>query len=257
MIRLQGYIQDYDGEALTLVAPFSCEGFLLEKQGITEAEIILRDGRQISPSQRNKILMLCADITDYITGYYIQLHSERNEKKRRIFEECLRELQLAYVMDITDREEVRRQLTYNYCQIRDIDLFSIASKRETTLDMSTARDFIDWLVELCLRLDIPCRDSLLNRCEDVQRYMYACVVNVKCCICGKRADIHEVDTVGMGRNRLKIHHLGQRVQPLCREHHGELDNMGQQSFDAKYHLQSIVLDELLLKILHDRLGWKG
>ena len=119
--------------------------------------------------------------------------------------------------------------------------------------MSTARDFIDWLVELCVIHGIPCNDTLLNRCEDVQRYLYACVANRTCAICGKRADIHEYDRVGMGRNRRKMYHEGQRVQPLCRLHHNEVDQIGQQSFDDKYHMTWICLDAHLCKVLK----WKG
>ena len=47
----------------------------------------------------------------------------------------------------------------------------------------------------------------------------------------------------------KIHHLGQLVEPLCRQHHGEVDQLGQKSFDEKYHLQGIRLDATLCKIL--------
>ena len=95
-------------------------------------------------------------------------------------------------------------------------------------------------------------DTLLNRCEDVERYVYACVANRRCAICGKKADIHEVDTVGMGRNRSKIGHVGQLVEPLCRGHHQEAGEIGQKSFDELYHLQPIRLDEHLCEVL----GWR-
>ena len=118
------------------------------------------------------------------------------------------------------------------------------------IDMTTARDFIDWLIELCVTHDIPTNDTLLNLCEDVSRYMYSCVFHRRCCICGKKADIHEVEKVGMGRNRTKIHHLNQAVQPLCRSHHMEEENLGQKAFDEKYHLQFIRLDTNLCKKLN-------
>ena len=88
--------------------------------------------------------------------------------------------------------------------------------------------------------------------EDVSRYMYSCVFHRRCCICGKKADIHEVEKVGMGRNRTKIHHLNQAVQPLCRSHHMEEENLGQKAFDEKYHLQFIRLDYNLCK----KLKWR-
>ena len=118
--------------------------------------------------------------------------------------------------------------------------------------MSTAREFISYLIDLAIEHEIPCRDSLLNRCEDIERYLYSCVAHRRCAICGKKADIHEVERVGMGRDRRQMHHLGQLVQPLCRQHHQEVDQVGQASFDKKYHLCGIRLDEFLCK----KLKWR-
>ena len=62
-------------------------------------------------------------------------------------------------------------------------------------------DFIlDW--------DIPCDVRLLDFVDDVGAYLYACLVNKKCCICGKPADLHHVDHVGAGRDREDIVHEG-------------------------------------------------
>lgn len=240
---MTGYIKNYDGQSLTIVAPYS-SSYFLEHTGCTECEIILHDGRSISPRQRNKIFAMVSDIADYVSGI---------DRKKREQREMLHALQLEYLIDTTDKESVRKMLTNNYCQLCGIDLFSLAERSPDTVDMSTARDFIDWLVELCVVHGIPCNDTLLNRCEDVQRYLYACVANRTCAVCGKRADIHEYDRVGMGRNRRKMYHEGQRVQPLCRLHHNEVDQIGQQSFDNKYHMTWVCLDEYLCQILK----WKG
>ena len=48
---LRGYLSGYDGKELTIIAPFA-GAQLLERQGITECEVRLLDGRQISPAQR-------------------------------------------------------------------------------------------------------------------------------------------------------------------------------------------------------------
>ena len=233
---LRGYLSRYDGKELTIIVPFA-GAQLLERQGITECEVRLLDGRQISPAQRRKIFAMVRDIADWVTW----------AKDKRQYREVLRQLQLLYLIDSTDTEAVRHQLEYHYCELLDINLFSLSS-----CDMSTARDFISWLIDLAVEHNIPCRDSLLNRCEDIQRFLYACVANRRCAICGQKADIHEVERVGMGRDRRTIHHLGQLVQPLCRQHHCEVDQVGQQSFDKKYHLESIRLDEYLCK----KLKWR-
>ena len=246
-MTFKGYIQSNDNGALTIVAPFS-DSYLLDRQQITECEIRLDDGRTISADQRRKIFALIRDITDWVSqikgpkvnccGYQIS----REEL------ETLRRMQLLYLIDYADTEAVRYQLTQHYCSIVNIDLFSLSA-----VDMTTARDFIDWLVELCVVHGIPCIDTLLNRCEDIGRYLYACVANRRCAVCGAKADIHEVDKVGAGRNRRTIHHLGQRVQPLCRKHHGEAESTGQETFDRKYCMDSIRLDEHLCEILKWRI----
>ena len=227
---VKGYIESYDGETLTIKAPYHSVD-LMVRQDITECEVRLMDGRTISPAQRRKIFAMVRDITDWATW----------AKDKKQYREVLRQLQLLYLIDSTDAESVRHQLEYHYCELMDINLFSLSN-----CNMSTARDFISYLIDLAIEYDIPCRDSLLTRCEDIHRYLYTCVEHRKCAICGKKTDIHEVERVGMGRNRQHIHHLGQLVQPLCRQHHCEVDQLGQASFDKKYHLtEGIRLDDYL------------
>lgn len=234
---VRGFVSGYDGETLTICVPFK-DSDLLQQQGITECEVRLVDGRTITPAQRRKIFAMVRDIADWATL----------AKDKRQYQEELRRLQLLYLIDTTDSEAVRKQLEYHYCELLDINLFSLSN-----CDVSTARDFISYLIDLAVEHNIPCRDSLLNRCEDIERYLYACVANRRCAICGKKADIHEVEHVGMGRNRRQIHHLGQLVQPLCRQHHAEVDQIGQASFDKKYHITGIRLDENLCKKLRWRI----
>jgi len=53
----------------------------------------------------------------------------------------------------------------------------------------------------------------------------------------------------MGRDREEIIHEGMRVLPLCREHHAEAHQTGQESFNSKWHIESgIVLDKTLCRI---------
>lgn len=239
---MQGYItQVIEGEGFHCFVPLATT-YTLEKRAIESCEVYIHDGRQLSPVQRNKVFALVADIADWVNGF---------DAKRRMFNETLREMQLCYLIDCS-AEHVRRQLTDSYCRLMEIDLFSLAERSPDTVDMTTARDFIDWLVELCVENGIPCQDTLLNRCENIGRYLYACVINRKCAICGKKADIHEYDVVGMGRNRRRIHHLGQRVIPLCRAHHAEAESIGKDSFDKKYHVSWVVLDEYAC----EKLKWK-
>jgi hypothetical protein len=119
----------------------------------------------------------------------------------------------------------------------------------STATVSTARAFINLLIEIILEYGIPTKEPLYGLCDDIERYVYACLMNKKCAVCGKKADIHhcEGSTVGMGRNRKTMIHLGLELMPLCREHHGECHSMGQKAFNEKYHLQGIPADEKICK----------
>lgn len=240
---MKGHIVDYDSNTDTLYVAVPGVGgidYLIDSVS-DEVEVVLTPTKEdaITPEQRRKIFALVHDITAFISG-----ETTRNEIRATL---CA--LKLQYLMDTADEESVRFVLTDNYCRLQGIDLFSLSPNNENCASRELASDFIDWLINLCVENAIPCMDTLLNRCEDVGRYVYACVANRRCAICGKKADIHEVETVGSGRNRRKISHLGQLVEPLCREHHNEAGNIGQKSFDEKYHLQGIRLDEHLCEIL--------
>ena len=242
---MKGYITDYDSNTDTLYIAVPLHGGIdiLNEKVSDEVEVALTPSALISPQQRRKVFSLIREITDYISGG----GNSRNEIRS-----TLRAMQLNYLIDVADSEAVRFCLTDQYCRLQSIDLFSLSPNNENCASRELASDFIDWLVNLCIENAIPCTDTLLNRTEDVERYVYACVANRRCAICGRKADIHEVETVGSGRNRSKIGHVGQLVEPLCREHHQEVGDIGQKSFDEKYHLQGIRLDDHLCEILR----WK-
>ena len=244
---MRGYITSYDEEADALIITVPNISNIGSIQDIEsdEAEVTLIGIGEplITPEQRRKIFALLRDITVYISGTV-----ERNEIRS-----TLRAMQLNYLIEVADSEAVRFALTDNYCRLQGIDLFSLSPSNENCASKELASDFIDWLVNLCVENAIPCMDTLLNRCEDIERYIYACVLHKRCAICGKKADIHEVETVGMGRNRRKIGHVGQLVEPLCRGHHDECGRIGQKSFDELYHMQAIRLDDKLC----ERLGWRS
>lgn len=238
-----GYIQDYDGETLIIAAPYPGIEMELAHKNISECEVRILDGRELSAKQRNTIFALAKDITNYVSGF---------ADRKAVVNDTLFQLQLNYVIDLSDREEIRQALTHNYCQLMGVDYFSLAQRTPDTIDMTTARGFIDWMVELCIEHGIPCSDTLLNRAEDIQRYLYACLWHRSCAICGLKngkADVHHVDKIQAGNDRRKVNHVGRRAQPLCRLHHREQEQLGQPAFDQKYHLQSIVLDEKLCKHL--------
>lgn len=236
-MRTTAKITDWDGAGWIGI---ECDGDIYDaiyNKHAKEVEVEIIDGRSISADQRRKIFALVSDITDFASG----------SLKQRDYIETLRAMKLLYIHDRTDSELIRRALTLNYCNLADKDIFSLSD-----VDMTTAKDFIDFLVELCVNYSIPTVDTLLNLCEDTEKYIYSCIEKRKCCICGKKADIHEVEKVGMGGNRVQMHHLGQAVMPLCRRHHSEAEHIGQTRFDNKYKTTFVRLDEKLCRAI----GWR-
>lgn len=217
-----GFIVDLlkDGTAIIKAQIPNIEQAL--RRGFLKVEIILWDGRRISPEQRRKCYALLGEIAEYTDG--IRTAETVDEQKRLLkMEFMLRR------MEATERR-----------------MFSLSD-----CDMSTAREFITYLIDFIIANDIPTRVPLIDNCDDIAAYMYTCTMHRKCAVCGKPADIHhcEGSRIGAGVDRAKVHQLGREVLPLCRVHHTELHAIPESEFIAKYHLQKVKLDEALCKRL--------
>jgi hypothetical protein len=217
-VIIKGYIQNYDGQCLTIAAPFS-DDCLLGKQQITECEIRLDDGRTISADQRKKIYATFRDISLY-SGHL--------------------------------PDEVKAIMKYEFISRTGAGYFSLSN-----VDMTAARDFLQFLIEFCIENDIPTSDNPINRAPDIARYIYCCLINKKCCICGNKTQLHHVDRVGMGRDRREITHIGMRAEPLCAKCHMEAHSMAQEEFDGKYKIFGIKIDAEIAKVYKLKGGFYG
>lgn len=217
-----GYIQDIkeNGTAVIHAAlPSLMRAF---DRRYNEVEIIFNDGRRITAMQRKKIFALLAEISEFVHG----------DRENAEVEETKEMMKWEFILSRMESQERR--------------LFSLSNVDETT-----AREFITYLIDFIIKNDIPTAVPLLENCEDIAKYIYACAANRKCCVCGKPADIHhcEGSRIGMGNDRNEVHHLGREVLPLCRVHHDEVHQHGEAGFIEKYHLQPVKLDEALCKKL--------
>lgn len=138
--------------------------------------------------------------------------------------------------------EQKTEFTLKHLEILQGQLFHLS-----TATVTTARAFITMLVEIIVEYGIPTREPLYGLCDDIPRYVYACLMNKKCAVCGKKAELHHVDQVGMGRNRNEINHLGMMCLPLCRDHHDEAHRIGKAAFLDRYHLEPIPIDDQIAK----------
>ena len=115
--------------------------------------------------------------------------------------------------------------------------------------MSLNCAFQPFLIRFILDWDIPCSFGLLEYVDDVPDYIYSCLMTKKCCICGKAAELHHIDRVGMGRDREDILHEGMEALPLCRLHHTEAHTMPDADFFKRYHIPGgIILDRTLCRL---------
>jgi hypothetical protein len=184
-----------------------------------EVLVLWKDKRGITSEQRRKAWALMTEIADY-----------QGQSKEDVY------------------AEQKTAFTLKHLEILQGELFRLSSATVTS-----ARAFITMLIEIVLEYGIPTKEPLYGLCDDIERYVYACLMNKKCAVCGKKTELHHYDHVGMGRNRREIDHIGMRAYPLCREHHEEIHLIGERAFDEKYHLIPIEIDQRIAK----KYGLKG
>ena len=169
----------------------------------------LEDGRHISTSQRKKIYATIKDIASH-TGYL--------------------------------PEEQKEWLKYLYIERTGANYFSLS-----TCSMDTAREYINVMLDFAIEHGIQLQDLAIERTDDINRYLYSCIMHKKCAVCGKNGEIHHVDTIGMGNNRKCVDDSKKRIVCLCREHHTIAHSMGMEAFEKLHKVYGIVVKDISLK----------
>ena len=209
--RIVGY--DHRTGELLIRAPYD-DHVTLVKREFKECLVQPIDSRPLSDKQRRSCYALLREIAEY-TG-----QGEDTTKEY---------MKLKFLAE--DIEETADRI------------FSLSNA-----PMSLVCAFQRFLVNFILDWNIPCRFSLLGMVDDIEAYVYACLIHKKCAICGRPAELHHHDRIGAGRNRNEIDQEGMPAMPLCREHHGEAHDIGQKTFDEKYHIVPVPIDKTLMKI---------
>lgn len=209
-----GKIVDVVDGGLVVFVPYGDMEKIIKRQ-YNEVQVGLPDGRRISPEQRRKAYALMREIGEFY-GY------EQSEIK----------------------DVMKHDFVANHLKQLQRELFSLSD-----CDVTTAKEFISYLIDFILRNDIPTRVPLASLADDVDRYMYSCLMRRKCCICGQRADIHHWTRIGMGTNRKTVIHERMTLEPLCRGHHTECHTMAQEEFDERYHIKPIKATKEICKTL--------
>lgn len=210
-------------------------------------------GRIVGYDEKRQELLIRAPYDDYVTmtrreykTCLVQLVDSRplSDKQRRMCYALLREISDFTGQSMASAKEwLKIKFLADDLQETADKIFSLSSA-----PMSLICAFQQYLIRFMLEFDIPCRFSLLEYADDIPDYIYSCLLNRKCCICGKPADLHHHDRVGNGRDRNEIDHEGMLAQPLCRDHHIECHTMPQAEFDERYKLCAIPIDTTLKRI---------
>ena len=180
-------------------------------QSVVGVELV--DKRHISADQRKKAYVLIS----YIAAWWGYTPLEAMKEMLKL-------------MFVGEAETLRRTFSLSDC------------------DMTTARLSITYLIDFCLLHGVDVGEPLYRLSEDIPRYVWACLMNKRCAVCGRKAELHRVDAVGMGRNRKEICHIGMRALPLCREHHTEIHAIGREDFLKRYFLEPVRIDERIAKV---------
>lgn len=193
---------------LTSIKLSAADEMALDNGEALEVELKVIDCRIISKEQRNLIFALCGEIADY-TGQY-------------------------------DKDYWRLVMQQYNANLREIETESLSN-----CSVTYARKLTETIVNFCIEKEIPIAREILEKgkYQFSDNSIYAMCLKRICVVCGARADIHHIDSVGMGHNRNKISHVGKRIMPICRVHHNEIHNIGNDRFMEKYHVTPIVADE--------------
>lgn len=205
LAKITGIRSDIEGTEMKVFVPEkNLFNTILDKR-IHDVELRLDDGRTITNAQRKKAYATIRDIADY-TGYL--------------------------------PEQMKEIMKYEYIIRTGNDYFSLG-----TCTVDTAREFISMLLEFCLEQGIPLSDLAINRTDDIGRYLYYCIKNRVCAICGRKGEIHHVDKIGMGNDRRTVDDSDYRKICLCRSHHTEDHAIGEKAFKEKYKVYGIIVKE--------------
>lgn len=204
---------------------------------------IAKDGTVTIKAQIDPYILVHREVKECYVQYIDSRHL--SDKQRRM---CYALLNSISEWSGSTLNEVKTAFKLEFWQAHIEDLadkiFSLSNA-----PMSLVAEFQRFLIDFIITNDVPVKRPLREYVDDIQHYTYMCLIHKKCAVCGKRADLHHIDAVGMGNDRNEVQHLGREVMSLCREHHTEIHQIGKKEFMERYHLDGgVIADKTVLKI---------
>lgn len=219
-VRINGKIESISTDGTVIIKAKTKTPNLLLARKYKNVQVEFIDDRTITPQQRKMVWALIGEIADW-----------QGQNKSQTMKDMVNEaMKLDFLVEELDEDPEK--------------MFSLSDA-----PISVVCSYQKFLINFILENDIPTKMPLINYADDIQSYVYLCVLNKKCVCCGQYADLHHIDRVGMGRSRDDIIHLGMEAIPLCRTHHTEAHIMSDNEFFEKYHLDGgIVIDKKICSI---------
>ena len=196
--RIEKAEQKDEYTKLTVFLDGEDKASLIKKKEIVHVGVWLDDGRTISALQRKKIYASIRDFSLF-TGYA--------------------------------PEEAKEVLKFLYVERTGREYFSLAA-----CSMDQAREFINFIIDICLENGIILSDSLYERAEDIEYTLKCCLRHRRCSICGRKGEVHHWDAIGMGNDRKHYNDSKNRKICLCRKHHTLAHSYGREKFMQIYHV---------------------
>lgn len=205
--KITAYRIGQDGTELKILIPKKNLQETIEAKHMSVCGIQFNDGRHISVEQRKKAYATIKDISLY-TGYL--------------------------------PEELKEWLKYLYISRTGCEYFSLSR-----CTMDTAREYINTILDYALENGVILDDYGVNRTDDINHYLYACLKNKVCAVCGNPiSDKHHWDAIGAGNDRKHFDDSENRKIQLCREHHVECHTIGREAFEKKYKVYGIIANDI-------------
>lgn len=202
---IQDYEVDPEGTSMKVFIPHANYLEYLSGKRVKKCGIWIEDGRHITSEQRKKIYATIQDISLW-SGFL--------------------------------PEEQKEWLKYYYMLQTGHPYFSLSG-----CSIDTARDFLNIILDYAIENGIELLEPAADRTDDIDRMMYSCLNHRKCAVCGRNGEIHHVDAIGMGRNRLYVDDSHYLKLCLCRKHHTEAHTIGMSSFYQKYKVHGILYQD--------------
>lgn len=219
-VRINGKIESISTDGTIIFKAKVKDPKLILSRNYKDVQIEFLDKRVITPKQRKMVWALIGEIADW-----------QGQNKSQTMKDMVNEaMKLDFLVEELDEDPEK--------------MFSLSDA-----PISVVRSYQKFLINFILENDIPTKMPLINYADDIQAYIYSCLLNKRCVCCGQPADLHHIERVGMGRSRDDIVHIGMEAMPLCRLHHTESHTMTDEEFFNKYHLSGgIKIDKKISQI---------